>query len=70
MTLQQLRDLTSDMPGNTEILFHDGFNEETEPATIYRFEDLGIGDPIRLKVPPSAILISGIGEEIEAERQP
>ncbi len=66
MTLRQFRDLTENLPGSTELVYHDCSNESTEPATAFLFSDLHPGDPIRLKTPPNAILISGIGEEVPA----
>jgi hypothetical protein len=64
MTLQQFRDETENLPGDIVILWHDGFNQELEPASLFLFKHLRPGDPLRLKMSPQHILISGCGEEV------
>jgi hypothetical protein len=66
MTIKQLRKLLADLPADHEVLFHDTHGQCLEPAELFAWIDLRPGDPLRLKLPPNAILISGTGDPVTA----
>jgi len=64
MTLQQFRRLTAHLPPSTLLVWHDCHAQTIEPAEAFQFADLTPGDPLRLRLSPGQILISGTGDPV------
>lgn len=66
MTIKQLRKQLAELPGDFQVMFHDTHGQCIEPAELFAWIDLRPGDPLRIKLPPGSILISGTGEPVAA----